>query len=312
MRGYKVFSGTSNPKLAQDIARALDMPLSSAKVSKFSDGEISVQISESVRGRDVFIVQPTCAPANDNFMELLIMTDALRRSSASSITAVMPYFGYARQDRKAAPRVPITAKLVADLIEKAGVDRVVTMDLHAGQIQGFFDIPVDNLYGAMLFTNYLKNKNLQSPIIASPDIGGVARARYFAQKLGVDMVIVDKKREKANESEVMNIIGNVEGKDVILVDDMVDTAGTMVKAAKVLKEKGANSVMACATHPVLSGPAYDRIKDSELDELVVSDTIPLSKACQECEKIKLLSVAPIFGEVIRRVYHNESVNSLFS
>ena len=298
--------------MAQDIARALDMPLSSAKVSKFSDGEISVQISESVRGRDVFIVQPTCAPANDNFMELLIMTDALRRSSASSITAVMPYFGYARQDRKAAPRVPITAKLVADLIEKAGVDRVVTMDLHAGQIQGFFDIPVDNLYGAMLFTNYLKNKNLQNPIIASPDIGGVARARYFAQKLGVDMVIVDKKREKANESEVMNIIGNVEGKDVILVDDMVDTAGTMVKAAKVLKEKGANSVMACATHPVLSGPAYDRIKDSELDELVVSDTIPLTKACQECEKIKLLSVAPIFGEVIRRVYHNESVNSLFS
>jgi ribose-phosphate pyrophosphokinase len=312
MRGYKIFSGTANPQLAQDIARALDMPLSSAKVSKFSDGEISVQISESVRGRDVFIVQPTCAPANDSLMELLIMTDALRRSSANSITAVMPYFGYARQDRKAAPRVPITAKLVSDLIEKAGVDRVVTMDLHAGQIQGFFDIPVDNLYGAMLFTDYLKNKQLENPIIASPDIGGVARARYFAQKLGIDMVIVDKKREKANESEVMNIIGNVEGKDVILVDDMIDTAGTMVKAAKVLKEKGATSVMACATHPVLSGPAFERIKESVLDELVVSDTIPLTKSCKECEKINVLSVAPIFGEVIRRVYHNESVNSLFS
>ncbi len=312
MRGYKVFAGTANEELAEDIAKALDMPLSKAKVSKFSDGEISVQISESVRGRDVFIIQPTCAPANDNLMELLIMTDALRRSSASSITAVVPYFGYARQDRKAAPRVPITAKLVSDLIEKAGVDRVVTMDLHAGQIQGFFDIPVDNLYGAMLFANYLKNKKLPDPIIASPDIGGVARARYFAERLGTEMVIVDKKREQANTSEVMNIIGNVEGKDVILVDDMIDTAGTMVKAAKVLKEKGANSVMACATHPVLSGPAYERIKDSVLDELVVSDTIPLTKECQDCEKIKVLSVAPIFGEVIRRVYHNESVNSLFS
>jgi len=238
MRGYKVFSGTANEKLASDICKALDMPLSKAKVSKFSDGEINVQISESVRGRDVFIVQSTCAPVNDSLMELLIMTDALRRSSASSITAVMPYFGYARQDRKAAPRVPITAKLVSDLIEKAGVDRVVTMDLHAGQIQGFFDIPVDNLYGAILFTDYLRSKKLQNPIIASPDIGGVARARYFAQKLGVDMVIVDKKREKANESEVMNIIGNVEGKDVILVDDMIDTAGTMVKAAKYSKKKG--------------------------------------------------------------------------
>ena len=311
MRGYKVFSGTSNEKLAQQMCKALDMPLSKAKVSKFSDGEISVQISESVRGRDVFIVQSTCAPANDSLMELLIMTDALRRSSASSITAVMPYFGYARQDRKAAPRVPITAKLVSDLIEKAGVDRVITMDLHAGQIQGFFDIPVDNLYGAMLFTDYLRAKNLKNPIIASPDIGGVARARYFAQKLGIDMVIVDKKREKANESEVMNIIGNVEGMDVILVDDMIDTAGTMVKAAKVLKEKGATSVMACATHPVLSGPAYDRIKESVLDELVVSDTIPLLES-NKCSKIKVLSVAPIFGEVIRRVYHNESVNSLFS
>jgi len=311
MRGYKVFSGTANEKLASDICKALDMPLSKAQVSKFSDGEINVQISESVRGRDVFIIQSTCAPVNDSLMELLIMTDALRRSSASSITAVMPYFGYARQDRKAAPRVPITAKLVSGLIEKAGVDRVVTMDLHAGQIQGFFDIPVDNLYGAILFMDYLRSKKLQNPIIASPDIGGVARARYFAQKLDVDMVIVDKKREKANESEVMNIIGDVKGKDVILVDDMVDTAGTMVKAAKALKEKGATSVMACATHPVLSGPAYDRIKESVLDELVVSDTIPLSQPSKDC-KINILSVAPIFGEVIRRVYHNESVNSLFS
>ena len=308
MRGYKVFSGTANPEFSKKVAKYLSLPLSEAEIKRFSDGEISIQISESVRGKDVFIIQPTCAPANVNLMELLILTDALRRSSADSITAVIPYFGYARQDRKAAPRVPITAKLVANMIQTAGIDRVVTIDLHAGQIQGFFDIPVDNLYGNIIFNDYVKNKNLKNPIIASPDIGGVARARSFAKKLGVDMVIVDKRREKANESEVMNIIGDVEGKDVIFVDDMIDTAGTIVKAAEVLKAKGATSVMACCTHPVLSGPAYERIEKGELDELVVSDTIPLSR---ECSKIKVLSVAHIFGEVIRRVYHNESVNGLF-
>jgi ribose-phosphate pyrophosphokinase len=308
MRGYKVFSGTANPEFAKKVVKYLSLPLSEASIKRFSDGEISVQVSESVRGKDVFIIQPTCAPANVNLMELLILTDALRRSSADSITAVIPYFGYARQDRKAAPRVPITAKLVANMIQAAGIDRVVTIDLHAGQIQGFFDIPVDNLYGNIIFLDYVKNKNLKNPIIASPDIGGVARARSFAKKLALDMVIVDKRREKANESEVMNIIGDVNGKDVVLVDDMIDTAGTIVKAAEVLKSKGATSVMACCTHPVLSGPAYERIENGQLDELVVSDTIPLVK---ESPKIKVLSVAHVFGEVIRRVYHNESVNGLF-
>lgn len=308
MRGYKIFSGTAHLEFAKEITKYLDVPLSKATVSRFSDGEINIQISESVRGRDVFIVQPTGSPANDNLMELLIMTDALRRSSANTLTAVIPYFGYARQDRKAAPRVPITAKLVANLIEKAGITRVITIDLHAGQIQGFFDIPVDNLYGAIIFMEYVKSKNFKNPIIASPDIGGVARARYFASRLGLEMVIVDKRREKANESEVMNIIGDVKGKDVILVDDMIDTAGTIVKAAAALKANGANSVMACCTHPVLSGPAYERIENGELDELVVSNSLPLKKSI---DKIKVLSVAPLFAEVIRRVYHNESVNSLF-
>lgn len=308
MRGYKVFAGTANPEFSKKVAKYLALPLSPAEIKRFSDGEISVQISESVRGKEVFIIQSTCSPANVNLMELLILTDALRRSSASSITAIMPYFGYARQDRKAAPRVPITAKLVANMIQVAGIDRVVTIDLHAGQIQGFFDIPVDNLYGSIIFNDYVKNKNLKNPIIASPDIGGVARARSFAKKLGVDMVIVDKRREKANEAEIMNIIGDVEGKDVILVDDMIDTAGTILKGAKVLKDKGATSVMACCTHAVLSGDAYERIENGELDELIVSDTIPLK---QECSKIKVLSVAPTFAEVIRRVYHNESVNGLF-
>ncbi len=309
MSNYMLFSGTANPTLAKDIATYLEMPLSGATINRFSDGEINVQISESVRGKDVFIIQPTCAPANANLMELLIMTDALKRSSAKSITAVVPYFGYARQDRKAAPRVPISAKLVADMMETAGITRVVTIDLHASQIQGFFNIPVDNLYGAILFSDYIKSKNLANPIIASPDIGGVARARYFAGRLGLDMVIVDKRREKANVAEVMNVIGDVEGKDVILIDDMVDTAGTMVKGASALKELGATSVMAYCTHPVLSGPAFDRIRDGALDELVVSDTIPVT---QKCEKIKVLSTAKMLGEVIRRVQNNESVNSLFS
>ena len=309
MRGYKIFSGTANVEFSKMVAKYLGIPLSEARIKRFSDGEISVQIGESVRGKDVFIIQPTCAPANINLMELLILTDALKRSSASSITAVVPYFGYARQDRKAAPRVPITAKLVANMMQTAGIDRVVTMDLHAGQIQGFFDIPVDNLYGTIVFLDYVKSKNLKNPIVASPDVGGVARARSLAKSLNLDMVIVDKRREKANESEVMNIIGDVNGKDVILIDDMIDTAGTIVKAAEVFKKNGATSVMAFCTHPVLSGPAYERINSGALDELVTTDTIPLK---EQSPYIKVLSTAPLFGEVIRRVYHDESVNSLFS
>ncbi|MGE4419839.1 MAG: ribose-phosphate pyrophosphokinase [Sulfurimonas sp.] len=308
MRGYKIFAGSASVEFAKEVCQILDVPLAKADVKKFSDGEISIQIAESVRGRDVFIVQSTGAPSNDNLMELLIMTDALRRSSASSITAVVPYYGYARQDRKAAPRVPITARLVADMYEAAGIDRVVTIDLHAGQIQGFFNIPVDNLYGSVTFENYIKSKNLKNPIIASPDIGGVARARYFASRMGLEMVIVDKRREKANESEVMNIIGDVSGKDVIMIDDMVDTAGTMIKAATALKNKGAASVMACATHAVLSGRAYENIENGELDELIVTNTLE----SKPHDKIVVLTVAPLFAEVIRRVYHNESVNSLFA
>ena len=308
MRGYKVFSGTANQELSRQIAKYLGIPLSEASIKRFSDGEISIQIGESVRGKDVFIIQPTCAPTDTNLMELLILTDALKRSSASTVTAVIPYFGYARQDRKAAPRVPITAKLVANMIETAGIDRVVTMDLHAGQIQGFFDIPVDNLYGTITFINYLKNKHLSNPIVASPDVGGVARARSLAKKLNLDLAIIDKRREKANESEVMNVIGDVNGKDVILIDDMVDTAGTLIKAAAAFKERGATSVTAFCTHPVLSGPAYERIAAGAIDELVVTDTIPLK---EQNEHIKVISVAPLFAEVIRRVYHDESVNNLF-
>jgi len=311
MRGYMLFSGTANPELAQQISKHLDLPLAGARIKKFSDGEINVKIEESVRGKDVFIIQPTSAPANGNLMELLIMTDALKRSSAKSITAVVPYYGYARQDRKAEPRVPISAKLVANLMETAGITRMVTIDLHASQIQGFFDIPVDNLYGAILFKDYIERKNFKNPVIASPDIGGVARARYFAKSLGLEMVIVDKRREKANESEVMNVIGEVEGKDVIMIDDMIDTAGTMVKAASALKKLGATSVMACCTHPVLSGPAYERIQEGELDELVITDTISTTDNANKCDKIKVLSTGAMLAEVIRRVYHNESVNSIF-
>lgn len=308
MRGFKIFSGSAHTQFSVELAKYLDVSLSKAGINRFSDGEINVQIGESVRGKDIFIIQPTCAPTNDNLMELLIMTDALKRSGANSINAVIPYFGYARQDRKAAPRVPISAKLVANLIEQSGIDRVITMDLHAGQIQGFFDIPVDNLYGSIVFRDYLRAKLFKNPIVASPDIGGVSRARHFANKMGLELVIVDKRRERANESEVMNIIGKVSGKDVILVDDMIDTAGTMCKAADALKERGANSVMALGTHPVLSGPAYERIAKSQLSEVIVTNSIPLRKAHP---KIKVLSVAPLFAEVIRRIYHNESVNSLF-
>jgi ribose-phosphate pyrophosphokinase len=308
MHGFKIFTGTAHPDLANEIVGEMDYPLGKIKMSQFADGEISAQISESVRGRDIFIVQPTCPPVNDHLMELLIMVDAFKRSSANSIIAVIPYFGYARQDRKAAPRVPITAKLVANLIEKAGIDRVVTLDLHAGQIQGFFDIPVDNLYGAIIFEDYIRAKNLKNAIVASPDIGGVARARALAKSLGLDLAIVDKRREKANQSEVMNIIGDVDGKHVILVDDMVDTAGTLVGAAKALKEHGAIGVMACCTHALLSGPAYDRLNNGELDELVVTNSMPLQG---KSDKITVLSIAPLMSEVMRRIMHNESVNGLF-
>lgn len=309
MSKYKLFSGTANPEFANRVGKYLNIEVGGATIKKFSDGEISVQINESVRGQDVFIVQPTCAPANDHLMELLIMIDALKRSSAKSISAVIPYYGYARQDRKAAPRVPISAKLVADMLETAGIHRMITIDLHAAQIQGFFDIPVDNLYGSLLFVEYIRAKRLKNPIIASPDIGGVARARSYADKLGYDLVIVDKKREKANESEVMNIIGDIQNKDVILVDDMVDTAGTLVKAAEVLKEKGAASVMACTTHGVLSGPAFDRINSGTLDELVISDTIPMK---YQSDKITVLTATKMIGETIRRITNNESVNSIFN
>ncbi|WP_281747337.1 ribose-phosphate pyrophosphokinase [Helicobacter suis] len=307
-RSFKIFSGSAHPSFSKEVARHLNVGLSKAVLGYFSDGEINVQISESVRGRDVCIIQPTCAPVNDNLMELLIMVDALRRSSANSITAVIPYFGYARQDRKAAPRVPISAKLVADLIQSVQIDRIITMDLHAGQIQGFFNIPVDNLYGSIIFKDYILSRNFKNPIVASPDIGGVSRARYFASQMGLDLVIVDKRRERANEAEVMNIIGDVRKRGVILVDDMIDTAGTVCKAASMLKAKGAYSVMAIGTHAVLSGNAIRRIQESALDEVVVSNSIPLKG---KHAKITVLSVAPLFAEVIRRVYHNESVHSLF-
>jgi len=307
MSGYKLISGTANVEFAKKVADFLGKELAEVQVNRFSDGEINVNIIESVRGQDVFIIQPTCAPANDNLMELLIIVDALKRSSAGTINAVIPYFGYARQDRKAAPRVPISAKLVADMLETAGVKRVITIDLHAAQIQGFFNIPVDHLVGASLFVEYIKNKNLPNPIIASPDVGGVARARTYAEKLGYDLVIVDKKREKANISEVMNIIGDVDGKDVIILDDMVDTAGTLVKAAEVLKSKGATSVMACCTHGVLSGPAFERLQSEALDELIVTDTIPQKSH----PKVTVLSAAEITAKAIGRIYTNESIQSIY-
>ncbi|WP_120807508.1 ribose-phosphate pyrophosphokinase [Helicobacter pylori] len=309
MRWFKIFSGSAHPAFGKEVSKHLGVPLSKAVIGKFSDGEINIQISESVRGKDIFIIQPTCVPVNDNLMELLVMVDALRRSSANSITAVLPYFGYARQDRKAAPRVPITAKMVANLMQEVGIERIITMDLHAGQIQGFFDVPVDNLYGSIVFRDYIRSKALKNPVIASPDVGGVTRARYFANQMGLDLIIVDKRREKANESEVMNIIGSAKERDVILVDDMIDTAGTICKAALALKEQGATSVMALGTHAVLSGNAIKRIKESALDEMVVTNSIPL---VQKCDKITTLSVAPLFAEVIRRIYHNESVQSLFT
>ena len=313
-KDIKIFSGNSNPKLALDICKKLGTQMGNAEVGTFSDGEKSVSIYETVRGSDVFVVQSTCSPVNDNLMELLIMIDAMRRASAGRVTAVIPYFGYARQDRKTKPRDPISAKLVANLITRAGADRVLTMDLHANQIQGFFDIPVDNLLGNPIFTSYLHdrfNGREDEVIVVSPDVGSVARARAFAQKLGMGLAIVDKRRQKANSSEVMNIIGDVRGKKVILFDDMVDTAGSLCGAAQALVELGgAVDVIACASHGVLSGPAVERIEKSVLKEVYFLDTVP-PKAGVACDKIKYLSVAHMFAEAIERIYEEVSVSKLF-
>ncbi len=310
----KVFAGNSNPALAEGICAYLNKTLGKSESKRFADGECSISVHESVRGVDVFIVQSTCKPVNDNLMELLVMIDAMKRASAGRITAVIPYFGYARQDRKTKSRDPISAKLVANLLTEAGADRVLTMDLHANQIQGFFDIPVDNLLGAPLFANYYLNrfgKGNEDLMVVSPDVGSVSRARNFALKLNVNMAIVDKRREKANQSEVMNIIGNVEGKTVVLLDDMVDTAGSLCGAAKALVEiGGAKEIYACASHGVLSGPAIERIRDSYIKELLLLDTIPYPGA-EPCDKISYLPVASVFGEAINRIYEEEAMSTLF-
>ncbi|HOG18057.1 MAG: Ribose-phosphate pyrophosphokinase [Syntrophaceae bacterium PtaU1.Bin231] len=308
----RIFSGNSNVALAQKICRNLGVPLGEANVSTFSDGETRVEINENVRGMDVFIIQSTCPPVNLSVMELLIMIDAMKRASADRITAVIPYYGYARQDRKVAPRAPISAKLVADLITTAGASRVLSMDLHAGQIQGFFNIPVDNLYATPILLDYIKN-NYQGGnlVIVSPDTGGVERARAFGKRLGATLAIIDKRREGPNEAQVMNIIGNIKGKRVILLDDMIDTAGTVVQAATALREEGALEVSVCATHAVLSGPAIERIEASAIQELVVTDTIPLHDAAKACSRIKILSVAGLLSEAVRRIYYNDSISSLF-
>ena len=311
----KVFAGNSNPELAEHICSELYRTLGKADVAQFADGECSVSVFEPVRGKDVFIVQSTCNHVNDNLMELLIMIDAMRRASAGRITAVIPYFGYARQDRKAKSRDPISAKLVANLITTAGADRVLTMDLHAAQIQGFFDIPVDNLLGSHLFVKHFVNmfgKGNEDVMVVSPDVGSTARVRAFSMKLGVNMAIVDKRREKANQSEVMNIIGNVEGKTCILLDDIVDTAGSLCGAAKAINEiGGAKKVYACATHGVLSGPAIERIENSCIEELLLLDTIPYPTDKPACSKIKYISTAPVFAEAIRRIYEEVSISNLF-
>lgn len=307
-----VFTGNANPELAQKVARWLGVPLGRAEVRKFSDGEINVELNENVRGQDVFIIQPTCWPTNDNLMELLLMADALHRSSANRITAVVPYFGYARQDRRVrSARVPISAKVVADMMQAAGIDRVLTIDLHAEQIQGFFRIPVDNVYGSVVLVDDVRAQNYENLITVSPDIGGVVRARAFAKQLGTDLAIIDKRRVKANEAEVMHLIGEVAGRTCLIVDDMVDTAGTLCKAAEALKAEGASKVVAYATHPVLSGKAIDNITNSTLDSLVVTDTIPLSDAAKRCGKIRQLPLARFLGESIRRVSNEESVSAMF-
>ena len=310
-QGIKLFTGNSNKGLAMEIADVLNIPLGDATVSSFSDGEILVQINENVRGYDVFVVQSTCTPGNDNLMELLLMNDALRRASAARITAVIPYYGYARQDRKAQPRVPISARLVADLLNATEVDRLLTIDLHAGQIQGFFDVPVDHLYAAPVLADFVRKEYQNDIVIVSPDAGGVERARAFAKRLNASLAIIDKRREKANVSEVMNVIGNVEGKNAILFDDMIDTAGTITNAATAIKEKGAKRVVAACAHAVLSGPPLDRINESALEEVIVTNTIPMEEKQKTCRKLKVLSVAPLLGEAIKRIHEETSISSLF-
>ena len=308
-----LFSGNSNRVLAQEMASSLGVELGKASVGRFSDGEVTVEIQQNVRARDVFVIQSTCAPTNENLMELLIMVDALKRASARRITAVIPYFGYARQDRRPrSTRVPISAKVVANLLETVGVERVLTMDLHADQIQGFFDIPVDNIYASPVLLADLKSKNYRDLVVISPDVGGVVRARAIAKQMGCDLAIIDKRRPTANVSEVMHVIGEIEGRNCVVMDDMIDTAGTLVKAAEVLKERGARSAYAYCTHAVFSGPAIERIAKSALDEVVITNTIPMSDTAKTNQKIRQLSVAFLFAETIRRITDGESVTSLFA
>lgn len=311
MNDFTIFTGNSNPVLAKKISDYLNKPLGSAKVKTFSDGEIQIEIHENVRSKDVFVVQSTCSPVNDNLVELLLMIDALKRSSTRRITAVIPYYGYARQDKKVAPRVPISAKMVADLLTTAGANRVITMDLHAGQIQGFFNIPVDNLYAAPVILAHIKNHYEDNFVMVSPDAGGAERARAFAKRLKADLAIVDKRRHAPNKAKAMAIIGDVKGKTAIILDDMVDTAGTLTEAANAIMENGATEVHACCSHPVLSGPAVDRIADSALKSLIATDTIPLNSKAAACDKIKVLSIAELVGEAIIRSHKGDSVTSLF-
>jgi len=307
----KIFSGNSNPAIAKEIADYLGIELSHIDLGRFSDGEISCYIPDNVRGSDVFFIQSTCAPANENLMELLIAIDTLKRSSATRITAVIPYFGYARQDRKHKPRVPITSKLVADLLEKAGVSRILTMDLHANQIQGFFDIPVDHLYSSAIFIGFIRSLNIPDLCVVAPDVGGAERARAYSKRLDAPLAIVDKRREQANESEVMNIVGNVKNKNVLIVDDIIDTAGTIVKTAEALMTKGARSIRTAITHGVLSGPAIDRINQSHIEKVYITNTIPFNKENDPKDRVQVLSVANLFGEAIKRTHEETSISSLF-
>ena len=307
----KIISGNSNPSLSQAIAKHIGINLAKASLKRFSDGEINLEIDENVRGCDVFVIQSTCPPSNDNYMELFVIFDALKRASAARITAVMPYYGYARQDRKVAPRAPITAKLMANLITAAGANRVLSIDLHAGQIQGFFDIPVDHLFSKPVLVNYLKESVQGDLVIVSPDAGGVERARSFAKKLDCGVAFIDKRRTGPNVAQALNLVGEVSGKDVVILDDLIDTAGTLTQAVDTLLKNGAKKVSACATHPVLSGPAIKRIMESQLQEVVVTDTIPLSAEAKACGKIKQLTVAPLLAEAIKRIHENDSVSSLF-
>lgn len=310
-REIKVFSGNANPALAKEICQKMNIPLGNALVGRFSDGEINVQIVDNVRGMDVFVVQPTGNPVNRNLMELLIMIDALKRASATRITAVLPYYGYSRQDRKVQPRVPITSKLVADLITTAGANRVLTVDLHAGQIQGFFNIPVDNLFAAPVLLEYLRSKTFKNLTVVSPDAGGVERARAFAKRLNAALAIIDKRRDKPNEAQVMHIIGDVKGHDCLLLDDMVDTAGTLTEGAAALRANGAGTINAAFSHAVLSGPAIKRINESSLDELITTNTIALDSKQQECKKLTVLSVAQLLADAITRIHEETSLSSLF-